>query len=301
MAAPYVVGTSRFTRSSAGIAVHLRDGLPQYLAWSPTGNHIALITAKEGAWLLDVARFEVEPVVPATRQFWVRPVWNETGDQLLLSAAEQLWWLRRTKDGWAEQKRVAVPGVTRWVEWMTPLGCAGICLPSDGSSTRILRIDQNLSITAIMPRLPSGEPLSVFASEFPTWWMPGESLLILGYAGNALKPYIVHLDTGEAQLWDWSEDKGLGYLHCYSRAFQVPVVAGLLSRNPSLLFSETADERVAGYDIELQASFTFGEVSRFPYHSPISISPDGGRIAFIDREYALHILPLKQIRTTPRI
>jgi len=265
--------------------------LHQYITWSPSADQIAVTFSKQGVWLLDLATLKAEDVISETPQWWLRPVWNEAGDHLFLSIYRRAWWMRRTQDGWHEAKSITLPGWIRWVEWMTPAGCVGICLPDYGSPF-VIHIDQELnSMQQITPRLPSGSPLRLLGSEYPSWWEPGESVLVTGYGKDAIQSYIVYLKTNEAELLDWKVEGQSGYFHCYSRAFLVPVVAGFRCQDPFLL-SENAQEDGIAYHLELRRLWSWGAVPQNNRHLPMALSPKGERIALIDREFDLHIIPI---------
>ena len=273
-------------------------GLPRYPAWSPDGRYIALVMAKNGVWVLDLESLTMELVLQDPRGSWMRPLWGLDGCSIWLSGPGSIRAFRRTATGWQQHQTQATALWTRWAEWMTEGGCAGIGLPVHGGAASILVMDVNLKpIRCLEPRLHTGEPLRIWWTEFPCWWVPGESILVTALDGTKPATFVVDTATGVGEPTRVGEP-ARGRVHCYARATAAPTLVGFLTSDQTTdqgseavqivkLRMETAAGRVGARDVAAW------NVSALDFHSPVAVSPDGERVVFVSDNFELELFPLE--------
>jgi hypothetical protein len=275
--------------SPRSLRISLADELIQYAIWSPDGRSLALGVAKPRPALVvvDVETGKIDPVLVPAQPGLNRPIWHEDGESLYACSPVRVLRTRRSARGWRVVSEVATGYPVNWVETVLSSGCVGMVVNPSG----LVLGDQDMRVTRQAPMVTKdGVGLHASSLEIPVWHDLGTSVLCTADTASTPALWRVYLPDEhglQACSMQWRQN---ARLHCLSRALHCPRLAGLLTEGPEHDCLISTPQQLWVSDLDGSGRTPLASERVAPVHSPVSLSPDGSRVSFIDEDYRVHIL-----------
>lgn len=274
----------------SGIQITLDFPLTVHLTWSPCADQLAVVIWKLGVFVLDLATMQLE-TVRELRPLW-RATWEESGEGLLITASSQGQLLmRRTAPNWGIEATKPSRGWIFLTEWGADGSYAGVLIDFSNNSTCLVELNDQLEIIrTVTPKAWSGNELTVPLVSNPTWWTPGKSILVIAESHGEQEPYVIDLESGGARPLGSRKDDIRKSFRSFSRAARAPIIAGLQYPEDDVLHKGPAE--LWTYHQRTEKLHRLGLIRHSgAFGGTVALSSNGDRVAFIDDEMRIQILP----------
>ncbi len=273
-----------------GLQITLDFPLPVHLTWSPCADQLAIVIWKLGEVVLDLATLRVESVKDI-RPMW-RAAWDENGEGLLINTlGHGLMMMRRSQPEWKVEASTVAPGSIQWTERGADNSYVGVLLNLSVSSTCLIQLNEELEIIRkVAARAWSGNELTISWLENPAWWVPGKSILVVGESHGEQEPYVIDLESGGARPLGSRKDDIRKSFRSFSRAARAPLIAGLKYPEDDVLHKGPAE--LWTYHQRTEKLHRLGMIRHSgAFGGTVALSSNGDRVAFIDDEMRIQIVP----------